>query len=529
MTTPDHSRYAAALARTVDLLRRSKEAGEPQKAALRALVALAAERSATIRFYDSVVTIDGAPIGTADPRLNSLGERLAAHNLAEIVIARGAEANELLALTTGLAADAGQGRIKEKLRDASSTRVMVVVHQAIDPGHRPVSVTGAFAKVKLDEAVLSEWNKFLNHGAQDAETEVNLGFKAQATGEMQISMEPPGSAPRVPHVDPKIPAPPPAPALAPPAPSVAQTPTLQANSPLGIGLARVLGDPYGRDILTRLTQLSRNIEDYFSKGDGAAEAIDAVNTLVELEKNAPDAQVRGTYGVMLGRMLTRPALAKTAPFMLEPRRRQRAIIVLRRGGLVSSELLVTLIGQAQGLGERVLYADVLKDIPGGVDKLLSQLNPRSDWLVVRNLAELAGEARLDGAVPYLATLLDTNDDRVKRAVLVAMAKIGSTATVEPLRAVLKSGAPELKSLIAASVSGAHARPLTAPLAAAANEDDNTDVARACIKAIARIGTPEARQALERIAAQKSLFSFRGKAVREAADEALKTFAASTPA
>jgi len=42
---------------------------------------------------------------------------------------------------------------------------------------------------------------------------------------------------------------------------------------------------------------------------------------VELEAKAPDAQAKGTYNVIMGRILTRPALAKVAPYLLEARRR----------------------------------------------------------------------------------------------------------------------------------------------------------------------------------------------------------------
>ena len=132
----DNVKYAFALARAVDLLRKSAEPGEPQKAALRALVGAAAERSATFRFYDSVLTIDNEPIATTDPRLTPFAERLTAQQVAEVVIARGADPGELLALATGLAQDPNQGRIKERLRDAGSSRVMVVLHSP-DTGHRP--------------------------------------------------------------------------------------------------------------------------------------------------------------------------------------------------------------------------------------------------------------------------------------------------------------------------------------------------------------------------------------------------------
>jgi hypothetical protein len=515
----DNPKYAAALARAVVLLRRSAEAGEPQKASLRALVAIAAERSATIRYYDNTLTIDGQDISTTDPRLAAFAERLAAQNIAEIVVARGAEPTELLALASGLAAEGGQGRLKEKLRDASSTRVMVVAHQPMDPGHRKVSVTGAFAKVKLDQTALAEWNKFLNHGANaQAETEVNLGFKAQHTGEMQINIDaPPGTPVAATSAnDPKI--------VPPPAPKLAQPPTLQAASPLGIGLAKVLADPYGRDVLGRLTPLQRHIEDALSR-EGVAEAIDAINSLVELEQKAPDTTVRGTYNVILNRTMTRTSLARVAPYLLEPRRKARAAVVLRRGGETAAALLVQLVTEAHGLGERMLYAEVLRDIPQGLDKLVALLSSRSEWQLARNVAELAGESRIENAVPYLAQLLEQSDDRVKRAALVAMAKIGTVATVEPLRNVLKTGTPELRALVAQSVGGPQCRPLTAPLASAAGEEENADVARALVKAIVRIGTPEARQALERMAGIRTLFSRKGKAAKEAAEEALRTFAA----
>ena len=50
-----------------------------------------------------------------------------------------------------------------------------------------------------------------------------------------------------------------------------------------------------------------------------------------------------------------------------------------------------------------------------------------------------------------------------------------------------------------------------------------DVIRACYKAIGRIGTPEARQALDRAVNRKGLFSRKDKVAREAAEEVLKTF------
>lgn len=164
MNVSDNVRFVAALARAVDLLRRSPEPGAQQKAALRALVALAGERSATLRFYAGELTLDGVAIPTSDPRLAAFTERLAVHEVAEVVIAQGAGPDELLALAFGLAAEPGHGRIKERLRDAGSARVMVILQQYHT--HEPGSITGAFEKLKADQAVLAEWNTFLESGAK---------------------------------------------------------------------------------------------------------------------------------------------------------------------------------------------------------------------------------------------------------------------------------------------------------------------------------------------------------------------------
>ena len=139
MIPPEYVRHVAALARAVAILRRSPEPDRPQKEALRALVALAAERSATLRWYAGTLTVDGVVVPTDDPRLAAFAERLVAQQVAEIAIAKGAGPDELLALTLGLAAEPGEGRIKERLRDAGSSRVMVVLHQY--EAHPPRSVT----------------------------------------------------------------------------------------------------------------------------------------------------------------------------------------------------------------------------------------------------------------------------------------------------------------------------------------------------------------------------------------------------
>jgi HEAT repeat protein len=392
------------------------------------------------------------------------------------------------------------------------------------PGTR--SVSAAFEKVKLDQAVMSEWNKFLDHGAKSETERLSYwGRPPLGTGEAaeQLGQSAEAAAPVAPpagasHAG----AAPAAPSDSPPRPPrLTQPATLQAASPLGAALLNFAVDPYGEDTLARLTQLSRQVQDAFSQ-DRVAEAIDAVAALAELEAQAPELRVKNMYGVIFARILTRAALEQAAPFLLEPRRRERAAAALRRGGDLAAELLLTLISTAHTLGERVQYAAVLRDLPRGTDRLLALMSTRSEWQLARNIAELAGEARIEAAVPYLARFLEHDDDRLYRTALVAMAKIGTAATAEPLRNVLRSGAPELRSLVASNIGGAQARPLAPTLAALADSEQNADIVREYIRALGRIGTPDAIEALERAAGRSAMFSRRNKAARAVAEEVLRS-------
>jgi hypothetical protein len=105
------------------------------------------------------------------------------------VIAKGAGPDELLALALGLAADPGLGRIKERLRDAGSSRVMVVLQQ-FDQAASARTVSAAFEKMRTDQSVMAEWNKFLEQGTRAEEERV-----ADAQGDGVGPTIPVGGAP----------------------------------------------------------------------------------------------------------------------------------------------------------------------------------------------------------------------------------------------------------------------------------------------------------------------------------------------
>jgi hypothetical protein len=490
-----HEEYAATLAMAVGRLVESPEPGEPQKAAIRALLALAQTRSITFRFYDGILTSDDDPIHDDIPGAVFLRRRFALHGLQELLIARGALADEVVALVRGLAAEGGHGRIKEKLRDAGSQKVMLIV-ESREPAasERRLSVSDAFAKVREDDAALAEWNKFLSHGAkQDKVVDVGVSWPepeqaaiARAAPIRISGAEPP------PEPEPPEPPPPPPP----PRPPLPQPPTLQVASGLAVALANVARDPYGADVLTRLTQVTRYLQDAL-KADNIAEAIDGLSALVELEAKAPEG-IRGSYVATFARIFNGAVVTQLVPYLLEPRRAQRATMVLRRAGEPALDVLVGLIGTSQSVTERVAYFEVIRGVTRATERVLNLMH-RAEWQIVRNVAELVGEARIDEGVTTLAALLDHQDARVARAAAIALGRLGSPATVEPLRRVFREAGPELKAAVAGAIGGEHARALTAPLLAFAESESNPDVVKACLRALGRIGTPAAVQALTKAA------------------------------
>jgi HEAT repeat protein len=147
----------------------------------------------------------------------------------------------------------------------------------------------------------------------------------------------------------------------------------------------------------------------------------------------------------------------------------------------------------------------------------------NQWNVVRDIAELAGELRLDDVVPALGKLLAHYEPQVRLTAVVALARIGTSATVDLLRRTLTEGGRETRLLVAGGIGGLHARALAMPLLSLAQNEADAEVKAEFYRALGRIGSPEAVAALV-TAAQPGgrLFGRRGAAPRIVAVEGLKT-------
>jgi HEAT repeat protein len=137
-------------------------------------------------------------------------------------------------------------------------------------------------------------------------------------------------------------------------------------------------------------------------------------------------------------------------------------------------------------------------MPDGAEVIIHHLD-HPTWYVVRNAAELCGEMGLAKAVPGLARQATNPDERVRKSVAVALNRIGTREALEPLGRMLKDPAPGIRLQVLGNLHGAKGRPLAMPLAAMLETEEHPDVLREMLRALGRIGTPDALLALRRVA------------------------------
>jgi HEAT repeat protein len=290
-------------------------------------------------------------------------------------------------------------------------------------------------------------------------------------------------------------------------------------------LAALERDPQASSVGETLTVLTRQVESAMRQGKVEA-AIQIVYNVVRVERTVEDTAVRRQYGIALRRMITRTMLDSLSKLVMVPHLEDAAAMVLQRAGPDGMEVLLDLLSTSNTVTERRGVFNALIQMKEGQDQLIHMLG-HPQWFVVRNVADLVGELRLESAVPALTKQLDHPDERVRKQVALALAKIGTRSAAEPLRRVLRDRSSEVRRQAALGVGGKTASALAMPLVVALEEEKDPEVVRELVLALGRIGSPDAVQALIKIAQPSGrLFGRKPSALRVTAVEALRV--AGTP-
>lgn len=227
------------------------------------------------------------------------------------------------------------------------------------------------------------------------------------------------------------------------------------------------------------------------------ELLRAVHGLVELEKKSEKDSHRG-YGIALRRLLPRSSLERIGWLTAHGNMKPEATAVMRRMGADGTEVLLNLLVNSEEMLERRAYFSALKEMSEGGPLLVHMLS-HDQWFVVRNVAELCGDLHEEKAVPALSRLMSHHDERVRRAVAGALAKIGGTAAAEPLRRAFSDPSPAVRLQAAQDLDGRKNRTIAMTLAVAAESESKSDVLREMYLALGRVGSNDALQALGKAA------------------------------
>ncbi|HEU4827742.1 MAG TPA: HEAT repeat domain-containing protein [Gemmatimonadales bacterium] len=283
-------------------------------------------------------------------------------------------------------------------------------------------------------------------------------------------------------------------------------------------LADIEENPDDPSVADRLNEVVRASDELAARGDWVG-VLRAASVLVASERSAREGGNSRVFGIAIRRMLPRSVLEQIARLTPSLDHRPEVIPVLQRLGADSTETLLGLLASAERIEERRAYFGALRQMTEGTDLLVNMLT-HDEWYVVRNVADLCGEMRLESSVSRLARHANHGDERVRRSVAGALAKIGTPPTVDPLRQLLRDPSPAVRLQGLQNV-GEQNRGLAMSIAVLLDSETHPDVLHELMMALARIGTSDAVQALVRAAEPGGRF-FRRKpqSTRLAAVEAL---------
>lgn len=529
--------FAAHLARAVDLFR-DPEKREDQKREFRALVTMLQEEGATVRAAGGRIVVNGLPIDGL--QLDPLLRRFELHGVSEVTIPQGTPVGQVFALLRALADQPGwEEDLGARLKAAGATHLSVSIARITDspPAEPPSAPTPARADSLGTGGLL--------RGDPMGDIASPAAPVAGAGDVHQISPMPESPGPPAPPAPaaPVVPAgsagpPPPAPAedeplLEPMLPPIVSDETRGVFGPAAARTKDALDvlailelQPQGDAVGDTLAVLVRQVEEAASASK-FERVLRIICGTVRLELTVAEGSARRMYGIALKRMFTKSTLQALAHFTGLPGYRADAIVALKRAGADGAEVLLDRLVEAPSMEERRHVFSALAQMPHGADQLVHLLG-HHQWFVVRNIAELAGELGVVDAVPQLAKQLEHQDERVRKAVALALAKIGSRNTAEPLRRALRDPSPGVRQQVALGVGGRRASPLAMLLTSALEEEKEAEVVRELVLALGRIGSPEAVHALIKfVQPTGKLIGRRPTPLRLAAVEALRL--AGTPA
>ena len=256
--------------------------------------------------------------------------------------------------------------------------------------------------------------------------------------------------------------------------------------------------------------------------EGKLEVVgDAFFGVVKREAAQDNADLKRAY-VMAIRRMSKPTLLRAVAQLLprRPESDEMVMTVITRAGEDGADALIEQLVSSQTVTDRKIYFSALVKLNAGVTALIHMLVD-TRWYVVRNAAELIGDlGSAEGEGP-LIDALKHDDDRVRRAVSVALAKLGTTRAIDALRKMLRDPSPQVRLQAAVGLAAMKGVKSAVTITTALDEEQDQEVQIALLAALGKLATPDAVQKLIKAAEPETrLFKRKASAYRVAAIQAL---------
>ncbi len=455
------------MARMVELLRSKPGGIDESKEVLRSFAEMTTRRSWTVRLKGPELSVEGVVVAADTPPMPLLVTQMHSHGISEIQIAQGVSAKSLAELLRALAVKAGE----YEQGDGVGQRLA-------REGVRRIHVLGPDEEASADQE--------RSQRVTDA-----MAIPGVQKTEQKVQVERPAPDQGAPTV-----------ASAVPTPSIEELiEQIRAERvSLGVAAKRLRGLKAGPQLTAGLDALAGGVVKAVHNNKGE-EAIEAILSVIRQEKEAPKEDVRICCGVALRRMLGSEVLRPLANMLLDPLYAEDLLTVLGRAGPNATQLLLDLLVGAPTFAERRAYMMALRRLGEGTGNVISMLN-HHQWYVVRNVADLVAELRLEEAVPELGKVANHEDSRVRKSVAVALARIGTPAAARHLHGSLRDDDVQVRLTVARELKGAGLGGLVMPILNEFEREEDLGVREELCRALGRIGTTEAVRTLEKVARRR---------------------------
>ncbi|HET7458870.1 MAG TPA: HEAT repeat domain-containing protein [Gemmatimonadaceae bacterium] len=505
--------FARHFSRLVWLLLNDAASVDQQKGALRALVTVGKDGPVTLSTQGMRLLANGALCPEALQGVPEVAAQLIGHAVRELKVEQAAAPGDLLGAARLLAAepvpgDQGQA-FASKLAALGAKTVAVSVGGSVGVGFADLEMEVLSAEESEDASAAAS-AMAADLGAATATAAANAARTAAAAA---AAAKGGGAAAAA--------------AVAAPSTSSGAFLDFAAPAPPRERLADLFSE---LDAATSPAIVSRLLDELVTAAEQAARSgdiekvADALGGVVKREPKTQDGPLRGAYG-MAARRLFKPTLLRPVAQMVatRPARADDYVATLARAGEDGADALIEQLTNASSLGERRAYFDALVRLNAGVSALVHMLGD-ARWYVVRNAADLLGEMKATEADVPLGELLKHDDERVRRAAVSALGKLGTAKSATTLQHALRDSAPGVRTQAAAGLA-AHAaggnaaagKTATAALGDAFDAELDGEVQLALLAALGRVGTADAVQRLMKVAEPEGrLFKKKAPALRVAA-------------